>query len=46
MRSLSKPNNQTEMSADIRLVLSIYIPIDVHKAGEKSVLFNRPFNKD
>ncbi|EGR0792037.1 hypothetical protein F0H41_08715 [Vibrio cholerae] len=46
MSSRSKLDNQTEMSADISLVLSMYTPIDVHKAGEKNVLFNRPFNKD
>ncbi|ERM59300.1 hypothetical protein P781_05265 [Vibrio mimicus CAIM 1883] len=28
------------------LVLLMSIPIDVHKAGEKNVLFNRTFNKD
>ncbi|TXX45504.1 hypothetical protein FXE34_12985 [Vibrio cholerae] len=46
MNSRSKLDNQTEMSADISLVLSIYIPIDVHKAGEKNVLFNRLLHKD
>ncbi|PAR45613.1 hypothetical protein CGT95_14960 [Vibrio metoecus] len=46
MNSRSKLDNQTEMSADIGLVLWIHIPIDVHKAGEKNVLFSRPFNKD
>ncbi|ASK55723.1 hypothetical protein DLR60_06675 [Vibrio tarriae] len=46
MSSRSKLDNQAEMSADIDLVLWMYIPIDVHKAGEKNVLFNRPFNKD
>ncbi|KAA1206023.1 hypothetical protein F0M20_05865 [Vibrio cholerae] len=46
MSSRSKLDNQTEMSADISLVLSMYIPIDIHKTGEKNVLFNRPFNKD
>ncbi|PAR32344.1 hypothetical protein CGT99_07660 [Vibrio metoecus] len=46
MSSRSKLHNQTEMSADIGLVLLRCIPIDVHKAGEKNVLFSRPFNKD